>query len=135
MLFLSCSYIFQSFQTSHYLLGRLTHTHVLERAVANWRVVPLVQTTQTHRPPSSSQKIPGTREAHRLPYLPSFISSRIHLGRDLTQCRYPSPGPPNRVSSKPGTRGTSQRLYSQETIAGHPTAPEKHLLICPPHTP
>jgi hypothetical protein len=50
--------------------------------LTNWRV-PLVQTTQTHRPPSSSKNSPAQlREAHRLP--PSHPSYPVVSASDTT---------------------------------------------------
>lgn len=84
--------------------------------------------------PIKLQKLPGTTtRSPSPPTLPSLISSRFHLGHGLSECRYPSPGPPNRASSKPGTRGTSQaKAAHQQGRAGHPTAPET---LPPPYLP
>lgn len=98
----------------------------------NWWV-PLRANNANPPNPVKLQKFPGTtKRSPSTASLPSFISSRIHLGRDLSQCRYHSPGPPSRASSKPGTRGTS-KSYTQRTPIPPHRRHTSHLLICPPH--
>ena len=123
------------------LLSRISPIHL--KIQGSPRVAALQAVNQLAGPPRANnanpptpvelQKFPGTtKSSPSTPSLPSSISSQIHLGRDLSQCRYHSPGHPSRVSSKLGTRGTSKAAPGS-----HPTAPEttnSHLLICPPHT-
>lgn len=92
-----------------------------------------MQTTQTHRPPSSSKNSPAQlREAHRLP--PSHPSYPVVSTSDAT---------PHNVAITPRAlpAGSLQsrvpEVRSKLLRAPHPTAPEtsnSHLLICTPHT-